>query len=251
MGVFDWFKLKEREEVVYPPYDYSKIGVDMHSHLLPGIDDGSRSMDETIAMLAKFESLGYRKVVTTPHVMGDYYKNTPETILEGLGEVRKMAKQLNLKIEIEAAAEYYYDESLWNKLINKEQLLTFGENYLLFEFSFHSRQSRINDIIFEMTTQGYQTIIAHFERYTYFLGNIQPAIDLKEKGVKIQMNLNSLTGHYGMEIKAQAERLIDAGVVDFVASDCHRMEHLMKIEELAKFPYVHKLDELNLLNNTL
>ena len=115
-------KLFNKKEEVLPVFDLSQIAVDMHSHLIPGIDDGSKSMDETIAMLAKFESLGIKKVITTPHIMSDFYKNTPEIILGGLSEVRKTAKDLNLNIEIEAAAEYFFDETLMDRLKKKEKL---------------------------------------------------------------------------------------------------------------------------------
>ena len=114
MGLFG--SIFSKKESQRDPIDLSVFKVDMHSHLIPGIDDGSKSMDETIVMLAKFESLGYKKVITTPHIMSDYYKNTPEIILGKLEEVKKAAKELNLSIEIEAAAEYYFDETLLEKL---------------------------------------------------------------------------------------------------------------------------------------
>ena len=103
MGLFgNLFKKKE----VLPPFDLGRLKSDMHSHLIPGIDDGAQNMDQTIAMLAKFESLGYKKVVTTPHIMTDSFPNTRETILTGLEEVRKEIKKVGIEIEIEAAAEY-------------------------------------------------------------------------------------------------------------------------------------------------
>ena len=107
--------LFSKKEVLLPN-DLSVLKTDMHSHLIPGIDDGSQSMDETIAMLAKFKELGYKKIITTPHVMSDFYRNTPEIILGGLAEVREELKRINLDIEIEAAAEYYFDETLFNTL---------------------------------------------------------------------------------------------------------------------------------------
>lgn len=250
MGIFGRFFGSRRREL-HPPIDISLLKVDMHSHLIPGIDDGSRSMDETIAMLAKFESLGYQKVVTTPHIMGDFYKNTPEIILGGLEEVRSVAKQLGLKIEIEAAAEYYFDESLMTRLKQKEKLLTFGDNRLLFEFSMMEKPDLIDQLLFEMLTQNYKPVLAHFERYTFLFGSVDKAIEWREKGIDIQLNLNSLTGHYGPLVKKQAERLVDSGAIDFVASDCHRMDHLMIIERNLQIPYFHKVMALELKNATL
>ncbi|MEY4893491.1 MAG: hypothetical protein RL751_301, partial [Bacteroidota bacterium] len=123
------FKPKKREQ----HYDLSALGVDMHSHLIPGIDDGAPTMDHTIAMLNKFAQMGYRKVVTTPHILGEVHPNTPEIILNGLADVRKELAGLNIPIEIEAAAEYYCDESLIPKIKNKE-LLSFGPNLVLMEY---------------------------------------------------------------------------------------------------------------------
>lgn len=249
MGLFGNIFGKKQEAL--PPIDLSAFKVDMHSHLIPGIDDGAATMDDSMVMLAKFESLGYKKVITTPHIMSDYYRNTPEIIHSGLNEVRETAAKLNLSIEIDAAAEYYFDESLLNKLKSKEKLLTFGDNYVLFEFSFHSKPTHVEELIFEFVTQGYKPVLAHFERYAFLDGSIDMAYGLREKGVNIQMNLNSLGGHYGPMVKAQAEALIDNKQLDFVGSDCHRIDHLMMLEKNLTLPYFHKLLDLDLKNLSL
>lgn len=231
-----------------PPFDLSRFGVDIHSHLIPGIDDGSRNIDETIAMLAKFESLGYRKVVTTPHIMSDYFRNTPEIILSGLEEVRNMAKQLNLSIEIDAAAEYYYDESLMDRLKRKERLLTFGDNYVLFEFSFHAEPVQTETLFFELLTQGYKPVLAHVERYAYLFGDLKRIEGWRKQGILLQLNLNSLSGHYGPEVQKQARAMIDSCLVDLVGTDCHRMDHLLLLERHLNSEWMHKLGELPLHN---
>ena len=250
MGIFSRLFGKSEEERL-PPVDLSILKADMHSHLIPGIDDGSRSMDETIAILAKFESLGYQKVITTPHIMGDYFKNTPKTILGGLENVQSTAQQLGLKIEVEAAAEYYYDESLMDRLRRKERLLTFDDNRVLFEFSMMSKPDQIEQLLFEMLTQNYKPVLAHFERYGFFFGSVKQAEKWREKGIDIQLNLNSLTGHYGPQVRVQAERLVDSGAIDFVASDCHRIDHLMLMESNLHLPYFHKVLTLDLKNHQL
>jgi len=228
-------------------FDLSIIGVDMHSHLIPGIDDGSRSMDETIAMLAKFESLGYKKIITTPHIMQEVYPNTSEIINQGLKQVQETAKSLGLSIEIEAAAEYYFDDHLI-QLIKQKDILSFGQNYVLVEFSFHTPPIFEDQLFFEMQMAKYKPVLAHFERYPYFHDSLDKAREFRDKGVNIQVNLNSLTGHYGPQVRKQAEKLIDANLVDFVGSDCHRMQHLMILEEHLSNPYFHKLEKLILKN---
>ena len=160
MGIFNFFGKKKE---VLQPFDLSRFKVDIHSHLIPGIDDGSQTMDETIAMLTKFQSLGYKKVITTPHVMSDSFPNTSENILAGLEDVRAELKKVGLTIEIEAAAEYYFDETFIAKIKTKD-LLTFGDNYVLLEFAFHSPPQYIDQMFFELQSRGYRPVVAHFER---------------------------------------------------------------------------------------
>lgn len=249
MGIFSSIFSKKQPQL--EPFDLSTFGVDMHSHLIPGIDDGSKSMDQTIAMLAKYKSLGFKKVITTPHIMSDYFRNTPEKILGGLDKVKAELKQLSLDIEFEAAAEYYYDETLMSRLKNKEKLLTFGDNYLLFEFSFHVKPPQVDTLFFEMITQNYKPVLAHFERYVFLHGSIEKAKEWRSKGINIQLNYNSLFGHYGPEVQKQAQALVNSGEIDFIATDCHRIDHLMTLEKNLNSPYLYKLGELNLKNNSL
>jgi tyrosine-protein phosphatase YwqE len=247
MGLFK--SIFAKKEPVQP-FDLSLLKTDMHSHLIPGIDDGSKTMDETLAMLAKFETLGYSKIITTPHIMAEVYPNTPEVILSGLANVQKAAKEIGLSLQIEAAAEYYFDQSLIEK-VQQKNVLSFGNNYVLVEFSFHAQPDNEHRLFFEMQVADYRPILAHFERYPYFHGSTEKAREYKEKGALIQVNLNSLTGHYGPGVKKQAERLIDEELVDFVGSDCHRIQHLMHLEEHLNLPYYHKLGKLQLKNNSL
>lgn len=232
-------------------YSLSKIGVDIHSHLIPGIDDGSQSMDDTIGMLYKFKELGYSKVITTPHVMTDQYRNSPEIIKEGLKKVQMAIAEINLEIEIEAAAEYFFDEFLIEKVKRKE-ILTFGDNYVLVEFSFLQEPMLHKELFFAMKTNGYQPVLAHFERYPYYFKRLEEHMnEYKSMGVCIQMNLLSLTGHYGPGVRKQAESMVDNKFIDFVGSDCHRIEHLQILEKNLQNKYYHKLSELELLNSKL
>jgi len=247
MGLFGFFKQQTSNKKAL---DISKIKVDMHSHLIPGIDDGAKSMDETIALLTKFESLGYSKIITTPHIKNPSYPNTSAIILSGLNEVRKEMEAVGISLTLEAAAEYYYDETFLEKVKNHD-VLTFGDNYVLFEFSFYHSPSFEEELFDELIKAGYKPVIAHFERYLYFLGSIEKAVEWRKRGVNIQINLLSLTGHYGMEIKKQAEMLIDACEFDFVGSDCHRMEHLTLLEESLTLPQLEKLNNYLLKNKFL
>lgn len=232
-------------------YDLSDLKIDVHSHLLPGIDDGSQSIEETIGMLLKFVDLGYQKVITTPHIMQDHYPNTSKIIKKGLEEVREEIVKSNIPISIDAAAEYYFDEFLFTK-IKEGDILTFGDNFVLFELSFVSKPHNLDQLIFDFKTNNYTPVLAHYERYPYLYNRGMGYVEqLKEKGLKIQVNLNSLTGHYGKPVQKQAELLIDSKLVDLVGTDCHRIEHLEILQSNLKGDYFHKLNDLDLLNRKL
>lgn len=222
----------------------------MHSHLIPGIDDGSPSMDHTIAMLAKFEQLGYRKVVTTPHILNDVHPNTPKIILDGLKDVQLEIKRLGMKIEIEAAAEYYCDESFL-PIIERNEILSFGSNFVLMEFGFLSPSQYEAQALFNLQVAGYVPVIAHYERYPYYFGDFKKVDALRERNIQIQVNLNSLTGHYGPGVKKMAGQLIKNKQVDFLGTDCHRIEHLILLENNLSMPIFKDIEALNLKNNLL
>lgn len=245
MGIASLFKSSRKNT----PADLSQLVVDLHSHLLPGIDDGSKSMDHTLGMLLKFEELGYKKVITTPHVMHGFYDNTTAIILEKLEDVRAAIRQAGLTIEIDASAEYYYDETLFERIKSKD-LLPFCGNHILFECSFRSEPQQLEELAFAFRSSGYQPILAHFERYFYYHGSVEMARKLRERGVWIQLNLNSLTGHYGPDVKKQGLLLIKEQLVDVAGTDCHRIEHLQLLENHLDDKAFHQLLELPLRNAT-
>lgn len=233
------------------PIDFGLLKTDLHSHLIPGIDDGSKSLDESIAMLKQFEAFGYKKVITTPHIMSDFYKNTPEIILGGLEIVRKGIKDAGLNIEIEAAAEYYLDLH-FEEQIEAKNLLTFGNNHVLFELSFSNEPPRVKEAIFNLQTQGYKPIMAHVERYPFYFNDFEKIEDFKNRGCLIQLNINSLSGQYGPAVKKMAESIIDRDLVDVVGSDCHHLGHLELMDSVRTSPHLHKIvNKADLLNKVL
>jgi tyrosine-protein phosphatase YwqE len=247
MGIFSIFKKKEK----FPPFDFSHFTCDIHSHLIPGIDDGSKSLQESIELLKEFEAMGYKKIITTPHIMSDYYKNTPEIILAGLDKVREEAEKQGLNIKIDAAAEYYLDEYFIKKIKSKE-LLTFGNNFVLFELPFVAEPQALSEVIFELQMGGYKPILAHPERYMYWFGNIDEKVeDLKNKGALLQLNLLSLTGQYSPEVKKVAEKMVYNNWINFVGSDCHKIEHLKILQNHSNTKAFHHLKQLEILNHQL
>jgi len=250
MGFFN--SIFSKKEEIIDPIDISFLRNDIHSHLIPGIDDGSPEMETTIVLLKKFIDLGYKKVITTPHVMSDYYKNNPEIILSGLNNVRKEIKKQNLDIEIEAAAEYNLEPE-FEKLLDDGKLLSFGaEKYLLFELSFFDEPLRLNETIWKMIEKGFRPVLAHVERYGYWHNNYDKVEEMINRGVKLQLNIGSVTGAYGPEVKKFAERLIKDEIIEFVGSDCHHLHHLEMINHAIRLPIFHSLvKQSQILNKSL
>jgi tyrosine-protein phosphatase YwqE len=244
--IFSLFKRKKSQA------DYaSPLTADMHSHLLPGIDDGAADFDQSIALIQRMVDLGYKKLIMTPHVMGDFYKNTPEIIFDKLDKLSDIVKNVGLEIELGAAAEYYLDESFMERLQKQEQLLTFGDRYVLFETSFMNPSPYTDSAVFQMQSLGYRPVLAHPERYTYFFDNPQKLFELHEKGVLLQVNLNSLVGYYSKPSKLLAEKLIAERRVSFLGSDCHGERHLHALKEVQATDSYRKALGLELLNHSL
>ncbi len=247
MGFFtNIFKQKEPPALL----DFSSIKTDIHSHLIPGIDDGAKTMDESIELIKVQYELGIRNFVTTPHIMSDFFKNTPEIILGGLNELRIVLKQENIDVTINAAAEYYLDEGFVHKL-DHEKLLTIGDNYLLFEISYINPPDNLRDVIFKIQTNGYKPILAHPERYPFYYKHFDEYKRIRDSGVLLQINFNSLAGYYGIEAKKIAEQLIDEKMVDLIGSDMHHSRHAHCMRKVCSEKYFYKVAEMNLLNKTL
>lgn len=176
------------------PFDFSLLGTDMHSHLLPGIDDGATDVANSLELIKGLHNLGYKKLITTPHIMAGMYHNTPEIINDRLTLMRQALEQHHIPVTLHAAAEYFLDEQVEGLLAKKEPLLTVSENLVLTEFSMAQPPMNIKDILFEMQMQGYQPIIAHPERYTYLIQNKNFYHELREIGCYFQLNILSLSG---------------------------------------------------------
>ncbi|WP_258105250.1 tyrosine-protein phosphatase [Marinoscillum sp. MHG1-6] len=203
--------------------------VDFHSHLLPGIDDGVRSFEESIEILQRFQRQGYKKVITTPHI-SEQFRNTPEIIENLCSDLQTRAERAGLTIKVACAAEYKVDPTFLDKLKSEERLLTFGDKYLLFETSFHSKPMFFDEAVFEMQSRGYKPVFAHPERYHYLEDDLSWIKSVRERGVHLQMNLMSMAGVYGKEAERRAKTMLKEGLISFVGSDLHRIKQWQNIE---------------------
>ena len=252
-----WQRLfgKEPASVSQPTDILGALVADMHSHLLPGLDDGAETVAHSLDLLRELRTLGYRKLILTPHVMGDFYKNTPDGIRAALAKLRAAAAEAGLgDVQLACAAEYYLDEFFGRKLQDGTEMLTFGgdKRYLLIETSYMNEPLNLLETVFELQAQGYQPVLAHPERYTYWYGRFEQIEKLRrESDVLLQLNLNSLTGYYSPAAQKVAERLVDGGLVDFVGTDTHHLRHIQMLQRTTQLPYLAKLLQLPLLNTTL
>src|SRR5687768_13606415 len=222
MSLFNFFKNTRRNRTV----DLSALKADMHSHLITGIDDGAKTADDSIALVQGLHELGYRKLVTTPHIMSEIYPNTHEIITTGLERLKNDTAARTPDMQLSAAAEYFLDETFDSWLQDDKPLLTIAGNLVLVEFSFVSTPLNINDKFFQMQVKGYQPVLAHPERYLYFAKSRAQFDEFKSIGCLFQVNLLSLAGYYGKLAHDLAQHLVTKGYVDFLGTDMHHLRHL-------------------------
>lgn len=231
--------------------DIPSITIDLHSHLIPGIDDGAKTMEESIEMIETFIELGYTKLITTPHIMSHRFPNTRTILEEGLVLLQKELQERNMQIEIEIASEYYLDETVM-ELVEKRDIMTFGKNYMLFEMSYVQPLHHLEEMVFEIKVAGYTPVLAHPERYVYMHDDFSKYKRLKEKGLLFQLNIPSLGGYYSKPVQKAAKRLVDEGMVDFIGSDAHKIAHLSALKAVrTKKTYANIFTNNTILNNTL
>jgi len=233
------------------PFPYARLGVDMHSHVLPGLDDGTDTLEQALSMVADLMQKGYRKLILTPHIMGDFFKNTPAGIYEKLNLLKAAVQAKSWNIELECAAEYYLDEWFLQKIASDQPLLTFGDKYLLFETSYINEPLHFKEAVFKLKAAGYKPVLAHPERYTYLYGRFNELENMFAAGMLFQINLNSLAGYYSEAAKQVAEKLVDQEMVHFVGTDAHHARHLHFLTKTSGMPYFKKVLALPLLNYEL
>lgn len=241
--MFHFFRKKKPETLFEWP-------IDMHSHLIPGVDDGAKSPEDSLTILRSLRDLGMKKWITTPHIFFEYYRNDPASIQAGYQMLRDYLAEQNEQFDVSFAAEYYLDEHLV-KTVQAQEALTFGNNFLLFETTMLSEPFDLNEFIFKAGLNGYRLVMAHPERYSYLLGNFKKLEELRDKGVYLQVNMLSFLGHYSPATKKMVREMVDLGLVDFMGSDCHHVFHTKLFAELKTDRYFRKALSSDLLNYKL
>jgi len=221
---------------------------DIHSHLLPEIDDGAKSLEDSIELIRLFSSVGIKNFTTSPHILGEVWPNTPEIINEKLALVRaELIKQNITDITINTGAEYMLDEKFM-ELLQEKKLLTIKDNFILVEFSYINHPENIFEILFEIQTQGYKPILAHPERYNYYHSKFDMYQKLKHAGCYFQLNLLSLTNYYGGNVQKIGVKLLENNMIDFLGTDVHHKNHFNSLSKLGTKKNVELLRSI-LMNN--
>jgi len=215
------------------PKDFSFLGTDLHSHLIPGIDDGAKTMADSLEHLGVLRNLGFRKVFTTPHVMADLYPNTREEILRLLQLTRSALDAAGSDIELGAAAEYFMDEHFVS-LIEHDSLLCLPGRRVLVEMSTIQAPGNLFNDIFRLQTKGFQPLLAHPERYLFLKEDFRQYTRLKDYGCEFQLNALSITGYYGKAVKEAALKLLKQGMIDFIGTDMHHTHHAELLQKMCQ-----------------
>lgn len=240
--------------------DLKLLITDVHSHLVPGVDDGAPDMTSALALISRLHHLGFERLVTTPHIMSDLYPNTPDILQPRFHELKREVAKRFPSLTLTLAAEYFLDTSFIELLENPDKLLTFpcvdplnGDKHemLLFEFAFHEapNDELLTEAIFKMQTSGITPVVAHCARYPYWHMDRSKLESLHSKGVILTVNAATLVGNYGELAKETANHAVDQGWIRMVCSDTHAPHHIVAVKELETSEILAKLIESRRLLN--
>lgn len=216
--------------------------VDIHSHLLPGIDDGAQTFEDTLRLTKALQGFGISQLITTPHIIEHIWDNNSETINAKKADTLIELEKHQIKIPFRAAAEYMMDDHFVN-LFQNGDLLTLKDNYVLVEMSYINPPIQLYSILFDLQLAGYIPVLAHPERYFFYHHNFEEYLKLKKAGCRFQLNLLSIVGYYGDGIAVIAEKLLKKGMYDFVGTDLHHDNHVAGFDQKVKLKDLTPLKE--------
>lgn len=221
--------------------------IDIHSHLLPGIDDGAVTIEDTLFLIQSMRAFGFSSFITTPHTFSGFWDNTKEKIQANETATKKELEHNNITNSFRAASEYLMDDHFVS-LFQKGEILPLKDNYVLVEMSYLNAPIQLYDILFELQVAGYKPVLAHPERYIFFHNNFNEYKKLKNAGCFFQLNLLSSVGYYGKEVANTAEKLLSQGFIDFTGSDVHHKKHIEAFDRRILFKENENL-QVALANN--
>lgn len=232
-----WFNINKKSN---KHYSLDFIGVDIHSHLLPGIDDGAKTLDDSLRYIKALQKLGFSKLYTTPHIFMEIYPNNPEKINKALDQVKQQMMVENISIPIYAASEYMMDEQ-FKEVYQSQNILAIEKSYVLIEMPHMYKSPRIEAYIFDLKIKGYTPILAHPERYNYYHSSFDSYYRFKELGCLLQLNLLSISGYYGKDVEKISLKLLDKGWIDVVGTDAHHDKHIAALQQFTANGELHAM----------
>lgn len=249
--VWDWLKNQLTQQEPSAKATPCFWQTDIHSHLIPGIDDGVKTMEQSLTCIRQLAEWGIQKVITTPHISQDHYPNEASIILQGRDALQQEVDQEQIPVRVEVAAEYMLDNFFLERLASAP-LLSFGpERYLLIETGWLARPLLLDEMIFRIQTSGYTPVLAHPERYAYYINDPEGLQRLRDQGCLMQLNWMSITGRYGPQVRNQAKLILKNKWVNFIGSDLHRPEDLPALQAFFSTSAYDQLKEQPLMNTTL
>lgn len=216
--------------------------VDIHSHLLPGIDDGARTFEDTLRLTKALRGFGMTQLITTPHIIQYVWDNSRDLIKTKESDIRNELEKNQIRIPFHAAAEYMMDDH-FVQLFKAKDLLTLKDNYVLVEMSYINPPIQLYSILFDLQLAGYIPVLAHPERYVFYHHNFEEYEKLKRAGCLFQLNLLATVGYYGEGIAKIAEKLLQRGMYSFVGSDVHHDNHIAAFDQKVKYKDLAPLNE--------
>lgn len=244
--MLDFFKKKINAQTSKLCYE-----TDLHSHILPGIDDGSPDIESSVHLIQAMQEWGIRKIIATPHIAEETFENTPETIKRSWNSLKDALTAKGIDQEIQYSAEYRIDDHFMH-IFESGQLIPLPDNYLLVENSFIQAFWNLDELLFQLQLKGFKPILAHPERYAYYHRQKNIYTTLHNNSCEFQVNLLSFSGYYGKEVKEVAYWLAEQGYVDFLGTDLHHMNHVQAISKfLTTKEYVKLANRINIKNDML
>jgi tyrosine-protein phosphatase YwqE len=221
------------------------LHMDVHCHLLPGVDDGVNSIEEALEMIERLRRLGYRGSVLTSHIYAELYPNSRATLVPAYEKLQAAVLARWPDYQLQLAAEYYVDMHFEACIASGDLLWFPGMNErgeavkcVLFEFGFHEAPPQAKEVVFQLQMDGYQPVLAHVERYPYWHQDFSLMEDLHDRGVWLTLNAASLAGAYGPETYDAARQVLERGWCRFLCSDAHGLRHIEALEAVDRSPMV-------------
>ena len=240
--MFSLFKSKPRLKDLIP-----ENHIDIHSHLLPGIDDGAKTFEDTLSLTKALQGFGVSQFITTPHIIQHVWDNTHEQLRVTSATTILALEKNNITVPFKAAAEYLMDDQFVH-LFQSGELLTLKDNYVLVEMSYINAPIQLYSILFDLQVAGYIPVLAHPERYLFYQNNFNEYAKLKKAGCLFQLNLLSIVGYYGTGIMKTADQLLQKGMYTYVGSDVHHNNHISAFDLKVQIKDLAPLNEA-IVNN--